>query len=359
MDATRLTRAQLSVSTGLSKPTVAEAIRRLEALGLVSDTGERTKGRGGVGTYYALSPDVGVALAISIAPEGIAVEVINAAGNCTSRTVEPVNRPASPTTVARLLAKAVKAATRGIDRDRVRTAIISAADPVDRSSGALVHLPDAPFLLGALSPVETLRLLVDGPIVVDNDVNWAARSEQVARKALSGQPVGDFVYLHLGEGLGCAVISDGEVRRGYAGLAGEIAHVITTGIDGRATTFTSVFDQLGLHQTDSYAIDVDRLLARLEAPGGQDLAAGLAQAICGVLSAAIAFCDPGVVVIGGTWGTTDVALETLRSHAGALPRPVRVERALATESPSLTGARDAALVALRSDLIDRATRTSA
>jgi predicted NBD/HSP70 family sugar kinase len=39
----------------------------------------------------------------------------------------------------------------------------------------------------------------------------------------------DFVYLYLGEGLGCAVVSDGEVRRGHAGLAGKISHLITAG----------------------------------------------------------------------------------------------------------------------------------
>jgi hypothetical protein len=29
-----------------------------------------------------------------------------------------------------------------------RLAVVSAADPVDRATGRLVHLPDSPFLLG-------------------------------------------------------------------------------------------------------------------------------------------------------------------------------------------------------------------
>ena len=53
------------MATGLSKPTAAEAIRRLEAAGLVRDTGERTTGRGGVGSYYALADTAGVALAVA------------------------------------------------------------------------------------------------------------------------------------------------------------------------------------------------------------------------------------------------------------------------------------------------------
>ena len=101
MDSPRLTRAELAVLTGLSKPTVGEAVRRLEAAALVRDTGERTTGRGGVGTYYALAGDVGLALAVSIAPQGVAVEVLNAAGGVTGRAVEPVRRRPSPEAVDR------------------------------------------------------------------------------------------------------------------------------------------------------------------------------------------------------------------------------------------------------------------
>ena len=59
-------------------------------------------------------------------------------------------------------------------------AVVSAADPVDRATGRLVHLPDAPFLLGELDPPAVLAELVDGPVIVDNDVNWAARAERDA-----------------------------------------------------------------------------------------------------------------------------------------------------------------------------------
>ena len=136
-----------------------------------------------------------------------------------------------------------------------RLAVVSAADPVDRETGRLVELPDAPFLLGALDAPAVLADLVDGPVTVDNDVNWAARAEH----ATAARP-GDFVYLYLGEGLGCAVVSDGEVRRGHAGLAGEIAHVMTVGPGGAAMRLTDVFAALGLRRPGSTAIDVPALL---------------------------------------------------------------------------------------------------
>src|SRR6201996_6203980 len=259
----RLTRAELAAATGISKPTVGESVRRLVALGLVADTGDRTpggRGRGRVGTYYALAPGVGVALAISIAPEGVTAECVSAYGEVVSRAEGPLGAPARPERVAAAL-RAVVTRTLALSsipptnhnsttdhtgpagvvgRPPVRLAMVSAADPVDRATGRMVHLPDSPFLLGDLDPVAILAPLVAGPVTVDNDVNWAARAE--------ANGLDDFAYLYLGEGLGCAVVSDGEVRRGHAGLAGEIAHLLTAGPDGQAVSLIDVFGQLGLRR---------------------------------------------------------------------------------------------------------------
>jgi predicted NBD/HSP70 family sugar kinase len=371
MDSPRLTRAELAVLTGLSKPTVGDAVRRLEAAGLVRDTGERTTGRGGVGTYYSLAADVGLALAVSIAPQGVAVEVLNAAGGVTGRVVEPVRRPARPEAVTAALAQAARKALGG---RRARLAVVSAADPVDKATGELVHLPDAPFLLGAMSPAATLTPLIDGPlidgplidgplidgplidgpVVVDNDVNWAARAELAARTGADRPDAADdFVYLYLGEGLGCAVVADGQVRRGHHGLAGEIAHVQVPGPGGQAMPLIEVFARLGLRHAGSTAIDVGRLLAALEGSGGAVLARVLAEAVSGVLDAAVAFADPAFAVVGGPWGSAAPFAAGLAAALPARPRGVRIARPKVHDDPSLAGARAAAVHRLRADLVAR------
>src|SRR4051812_43684208 len=354
MDGSRMTRAELAVRSGVSKPTAAEAVRRLQGLGLVADTGERTTGRGGVGTYYALAETVGIALAVAIAPDGIVAEAIDATGVVRARTAEAVARPAPPALVKRLLGKVARSTIHRVSSAPVRVAVVSAADPVDRITGDLVELPDAPFLLGALSPTTVLRPLVDGPMLVDNDVNWAARAERDARRSADGATVEDFVYIHLGEGLGCAVMADGRVLRGNAGLAGEIAHVLTVGARERATPFTSVFDQLGLRHPNSTAIDVERLLRRLSDPRrGPALTEALARAITGVLTAAAAFCDPRFVVLGGPWGGAEAVLGAVQRQVALSPRPIPVDSARVTTEPALAGARWAARQALRDDLVTR------
>ncbi|RJK94736.1 ROK family transcriptional regulator [Vallicoccus soli] len=343
LDEERLTRAEVAVRTQLSKPTAGESVRRLTAAGLLRDTGERTRGRGRVGTYYALSDGLGTAAAISIAPQGVVAELLDVRGTVLGRAEEELQRPARPDEVAERLRAAVRRLGEGAPGP-LRLAVVSAADPVERASGRLVHLPDAPFLVGELSPADVLAPLVDGPVLVDNDVNWAARAERAA----DPEPLDDFVYLYLDEGLGCAVVSDGDVRRGHRGLAGEVAHLVTWGPHGQAVAFTEVFAALGLRQHGSTAIAVDRVLELLDegvtSSAARDV---LVRGVCGVLAAVVALTDPAVVILGGTWGSHPLLIEEVRSRFQRSPRSVPVQAARVTDEPALRGTHGPAVDQLR------------
>ncbi|MBL7257728.1 ROK family transcriptional regulator [Paractinoplanes lichenicola] len=359
-----LTRAELSTETGISKPTAGESVRRLTEAGLVVDTGRRTpggRGKGRVGTYYSLAPGIGTALAVSIAPEGVVAEHIDAYGDLIARAEAAVGRPARPDDVAQALAEAVDevcghgfagrgdgsvgsgagAATASWSADhavRPRLAVVSAADPVDRHSGRLLQLPDAPFLLGEIDPVAVLAGRVDGLVHVDNDVNWAAEAE---RKA---DPLDDFAYVYLDEGLGCAIVSDGEVRRGHHGLAGEVAHLITVGPGGVAMPLIEVFGLLGLRRAGgATAIDVDLLLEKRPPE--------VVSAVGGLIAALGTLIDPEVIVIGGRWGIGLV--DDIAQEAARLPRNVQVRAAAVDNEPSLSGARADALDRVRELILSR------
>lgn len=348
MDNGRMTRAELAVLTGLSKPTTGEAVRRLEAAGIVQDTGERTSNRGGIGTYYALAADVGSALAVSIGPMGVVVEVLDVAGKILQRVSESVERPARPKAVTAALRRGV---IRALGGSRALVATVSAANPVDRTTGELVHLPYAPFLLGPMSPARILAPLIDGPVVVDNDVNWAARAERAVRATGADNQAEDFVYLYLGEGVGCAVVADGEVRRGHRGLAGEIAYLLVRGPGGRAAPLMDVLGHLGLCHARSSAIDVERLLEALETARVNGLAHQLAVAISGVVDAAIAFSDPALVIVGGPWGGTSPFMRHLGTAVSQVSKSTRLEAPKAGDDAALAGARAAAAQALRNEII--------
>ncbi|MBM7783754.1 ROK family transcriptional regulator [Tenggerimyces flavus] len=332
MEHRRLTRAELAARIGISKPTAGESVRRLAERGLVVDTGERTqggRGRGRVGSYYALTENAGTALTVSIAPEGVVAECVDAYGDTRARATRALDRPARPEDIA----AAVRAAVEEVATEP-RLAVVSAADPVDRATGRLIQLPDAPFLLGELDPADVLAPYVDGPVVVDNDVNWAARAEEAGD---------DFAYLFLGEGLGCAIVHDGEVRRGGNGLAGELAHVITVGEDGSATPFIEVFGQLGLRRPGSTAIDPARLI------GMTVWHRAIGEAVSGVLAAIVALADPAKVVVGGDWGPA--LLPAIGKAFDAHRRRVPLQAASVTDEPALNGARGDALNRLRADIV--------
>ena len=244
-----------------------------------------------------------------------------------------------------------------------------------------------------------LAPLVAGPVIVDNDVNWAARAERDHHVTGPGA-LDDFAYVYLGEGLGCAVISDGEVRRGHGGLAGEIAHLLVAGPNGQATSLIDVFGQLGLRQPNATAIDTARLLAAAipgsqaapgsaspaaaisgsqAAPGSASPAAAIsgsqaapgsaseanvtlqavARAVAGAIAAVVALADPAEIVLGGPWGSHPVLAAAIAEAAASLPRPVPVRVAAAATEPSLSGARADALARLRADIIARAQPTPA
>ena len=96
----RLTRAELAArDRHLQADRGGERAPPGRETGSVADTGERTpggRGRGRVGSYYALAGDVGVALAVSIAPQGVTAECVDAYGDTVSRSDRPLARPARP-----------------------------------------------------------------------------------------------------------------------------------------------------------------------------------------------------------------------------------------------------------------------
>src|SRR5699024_9650986 len=66
-----------------------------------------------------------------------------------------------------------------------------------------------------------LAPLLHAPIFVDNDVNIMALGEHAARWST----VDDLVLVKVSSGIGAGIISDGQLRRGALGAAGDLGHI--------------------------------------------------------------------------------------------------------------------------------------
>ena len=92
---------------------------------------------------------------------------------------------------------------------------------VEHDANRIVSLPNAPGLVG-LDLADEFKTRFGVPVYFDNNANAAAYAEMISGVA---RDESDWLYLHIGGGIGAGLVLDGKVRRGKSGFAGEIGHV--------------------------------------------------------------------------------------------------------------------------------------
>src|SRR3954451_2607307 len=103
-----LSRAQLARDTGLSKPTVSQALAELEAAGLVRAVGPAAPSRGRTALLYEPDPTAGYVFGIDIARAWIRIAVADLTGTILARSDTP-NRARTAAAVVRSVAREARA----------------------------------------------------------------------------------------------------------------------------------------------------------------------------------------------------------------------------------------------------------
>jgi predicted NBD/HSP70 family sugar kinase len=363
----RVTRAELASLTGISKPTISESVRRLEAAGVLRAGGiDQTGRRGRVATFYEVAADAGYVLAAEVNQHGVHTLAANLAGATVDErrhgAVRPGDRAALAEAVRATVAAAVAA---GAVHGPPRAVAVSVANPVDPVTREIIALPNSPFPEGRLSVRDTLAGLADpAPLLVDNDVNFSALAERRSGAASTAE---SFVYLYLGAGLGMSYYHGDQLVRGAHGLAGEIGYLVTEPADDSAADDTAAaaggpvrlseaIAALGFGRPDGPALDVTAIHRALAEAAAGDPRAGavvrrLGAAVARAVAAVCAVVDPDLVVLGGPVGTHPGLLEPVRAAVTTVAlAPVRVEPGAVTEFAPLRGALVAALDAGRAGL---------
>jgi predicted NBD/HSP70 family sugar kinase len=216
--------------------------------------------------------------------------------------------------------------------------------------------------------VGAVREVLGTNIAFENDVNLAAVGEQW--RGL-GKEVANFVFLHVGTGVGMGLVLGGELYRGTTGMAGEIGYLPLATADphdpanrrrgalegaAAATGVVTAAKRLGMRppltakkifaaarRGDRTAMEVVRLEA---------------ERIALAIAAIVPVVDPELVILGGgIGGNGDLLLDPVERELAVLsPFRPRIEISGLGEAATLQGAVAMALQAAQDRLFSRGKR---
>ncbi len=309
-------RAQLARDTGLSKPTVSQALANLERVGLVRHVGHAAGPRGRAALVYEPDASAGHVVGIDVGRVWLRAAAADLSGTVLARTDER-NRARSAASLVRAVAAlhADVAAKASLSAAAVTHTVVGTPGVVDRASGRLVYAMNLPGW-GRPGLLAALNTALGEPTTVENDVNLAALGE---REFGAGAQARTFVFLSVGTGVGMGLVLDGELFRGARGAAGEVGF-LPFGPGGAARTRGSLEAAASADGVVELARELGMappLSAKrvFEAAAAGDatalrVVAGEAQRLALVVATAAAMIDPELVVLGGGVGRN---LELLRA----------------------------------------------
>ncbi|HEY4268044.1 MAG TPA: ROK family transcriptional regulator [Galbitalea sp.] len=350
-----LTRNRIGELSGLSKPTAAQMVARLENAGLISVVGEASNGRGPNAALYGVRDDRMRGVAIDISASVTTSTIVDASGAphpTVQLTLSGADR--SPEADVRGALEAAAAAA-GVDPASVRIVCVGVQAATSDSGERLSFTDTLPGWPedGARARIEA-ALGID--VLIDNDVNLAAIAE---RAVGATRDAASFALLWIGDGLGVSVDLGGAVHRGASGGAGEIGYLsVPREAASLAPDAGDLTDLIGgdavagiLRSHGANGDTLPELLAQLSTNTAA-LAELAPRVALGVLPV-VAVLDPDVVVLGGPTGTAGgAALAALvEEQVVTLSRwrPAVVTTGV-PEHPVLAGARELLLGEIRARL---------
>ncbi|MFB6781653.1 ROK family protein [Streptomyces sp. NPDC056352] len=345
-----LTATQLKTLTGLSRPTVADLVERLQGAGLIRVVGESGAVRRGPNArLYGIVADRAHLAALDVRTDSVAVVVADLLGVMLAEATLPIGSDTGTHAAAEQAAALLERTAREAGAAPLHSVGIGAPGLIDPVTGELRDTTGLPAWHRRL--VRVLQQRLPATVLVENETNLAAVAEHRAGAARDRDT---FVLLWLGHGIGAAVMLDGKLRRGASGGAGEIGFLPVPGAMGvpSAANCDGGFHSLvgsapvcelarghgidartrpGSGEQEPAAASAVR--AALAGEGESEAFLGALADRLAVGAAAVAsVIDPGCVVLAGEVG-----------HAGGDALASRVEERLAAMSPLRTEVRAGAL----------------
>ena len=212
-----ISRADIARRLGLSPPTVTAVTRSLIEAGVIRKVDDGVPRGGRPSELLAVVGPAGHAIGVKVAAGRLTGVRADLDGTVLGHVLRTVRRAAvNPfEALAALLAPHLAAA------DDAPLLGVGLGVPAS-STPAPAWSRRRCWAGGTCHSRDYLSQLLDVPVLVDNDVNTLAAYEHLYGL---GRPYDDFLTLTLGQGVGRAVVSGGDLRRGGHGAAGELGHL--------------------------------------------------------------------------------------------------------------------------------------
>lgn len=369
--------ADLVTRTGLTRPTIAQAVEALVTQGLLEASTATSGGVGRPATRYLVPVGTRPVLGLDLGPHRVAVSLGDLAGRVLARQRHDVADTTSGD-VLHALDEAVRATLdeAGIAAAAVQAATAGTPGVVDQRRGVVTFAPS----VRGWTEIEVgrhLARLLPCPLTLENDANLAALAVSRTRP----RPDDTVLYVQWGERLGAGLVIDGRIHRGASASAGEIGFIAGEGErtllsrDGRG----NLEARLGAASIAQQALSAsarrpESSLARRLTEGGEPtsalfaaatdgdptataLVAELADQFVDALAPVVLTLDPHALVIGGGVARAGAVLATAVQDRldGLLLSTIDVELSPLAADAVLTGAVHASLERTWAALLDPAT----
>lgn len=303
------TRAELAMTTGLARSTVAGKVDLLLNSGLVVSVGEALSSGGRPPSRFAFHPQARTVLAVDVGASHVGVALTDLNGEVIAERRAPVPVADGPEAVLGYVVESCKKllAESGRHESRLAGVGIGLPGPVEHATGRPVKPPIMPGWDG-FDVVGFVQRSLPVPVLVDNDVNIMALGERAAY----WPDVDDLLFIKVATGIGSGIISSGQLQRGADGTAGDLGHVRVA----RGADIVCRCGNVGCLEALASGGAVARVLAAqgIEASVGADVVElarhgnitaiqSLRQAgrdIGEVLATCVNLLNPSVIVIGGS-----------------------------------------------------------
>jgi predicted NBD/HSP70 family sugar kinase len=360
-----ISRAQIARDCGLSKPTVSQALASLERARLVREAGRSSGGKGPTAVLYELNPRAGWVVGIDVGRSFVRAVIADMRGEILARRDERARARSSRTLITQIgdVAHALAADVR-VSWRQVTFATIGSPGVFETATSQVFLAPNLPGW-GRHGLVEAVQEELGTNIGFENDVNLACLGE---RWRGLGKDVSNFVYLHVGTGVGMGLVLNGELYRGSHGIAGEVGYLRLAAMDPRDTRngrrgaleaeigaagIVRAARELGLKPPLSPKSVFSA--ARRGDVRARRLVESVADRIALALAAVVPIVDPELVILGGGIGQNgDLLLPAIERELRALsPFRPRVEVSALGQDAVVIGAVATALEAAQEILFRR------